>query len=413
MPWLVIGLWLVLAAGMVPLSGKLSSVTTDSAVDTLPAGAESTKVAALDDSLPGGEDSTFVFVYHRAEGITAADQAAVQGHYDTLAKRYPPKTTEAGDEDDEGSPTSLSTDRKAMTFTLDVSTGYGPPEEIVGPLRDAAKDRPSGLELEVTGPGAIDGDMDAVFDGIDEQVLLTTIAVVTLLLILTYRSPVLWIIPLVAVGAAALTAMGTVYLLVKGFGIVVNDQNSALLTILVFGVGTDYALLLIARYREALHHYENVRVAMVHALRGAAPAIVASAATVVSGLLCLLVADLNSTSGLGPIGAAGILCALVAMLTLFPAVLVVLGRRIFWPAIPRFSTAVEEKPGLWGRLGTAINRRRWVATLGSFGVLGVLALGLGATPAPCGSRTSSCPRRSRSPASPFCASTSRSSAASR
>lgn len=268
---MVIGLWLVLAAAMVPLSGKLSSVTTDSAVDTLPQlGAESTKVAALDDSLPGGEDSTFVFVYHRAEGLTAADRAAVQRHYDTLAKQYPAKTTEAGDEDDEGSPTSLSTDRKAMTFTLDVSSVYGPPEELVGPLRDAAKDRPSGLELEVTGPGAIDGDMDAVFDGIDEQVLLTTIAVVTLLLILTYRSPVLWIIPLVAVGAAALTSMGTVYLLVKGFGIVVNDQNSALLTILVFGVGTDYALLLIARYREALHHHENVRGAMVHALRGAA-----------------------------------------------------------------------------------------------------------------------------------------------
>ncbi|PJE94315.1 hypothetical protein CUT44_29075 [Streptomyces carminius] len=376
-PWLVIGLWLVLAAGMVPLSGKLSSVTTDSAVDTLPASAESTKVAALDDSLPGGDDNTFVFVYHRADGMTDADRATVERHYNTLAKRYPPKETAAAGEDDEGSPTRLSTDRKAMVFTLEVSTDYGPPEEIVGPLRDAAKDRPAGLELDVTGPGAIDGDMDAVFDGIDEQVLITTIVVVTLLLILTYRSPVLWIIPLVAVGAAALTSMGTVYLLVKGFGIVVNDQNSALLTILVFGVGTDYALLLIARYREALHHHENVRVAMVHALRGAAPAIVASAATVVAGLLCLLAADLNSTSGLGPIGAAGILCALVAMLTLFPAVLVVLGRRIFWPAIPRFSTAaVEEKPGLWGRLGTAISRRRWVATLGSLGVLGVLALGL-------------------------------------
>ncbi|CAM5276384.1 MMPL family transporter [Streptomyces pilosus] len=373
-PWLVIGLWLVLAAFAVPLSGKLSSVTTDSAADTLPAGAESTKVAVLEDSLPDGDDNTFVFVYHRAGGMTDADRATVERHYDTLAERYPPKT--AAPADDEGAPTSPSTDGKAMMFTLDVSTTYGAPEDIVGPLRDAAKDRPSGLELDVTGPGAIDGDMDAVFDGIDTQVLLTTIVVVTLLLILTYRSPVLWIIPLVAVGAAALTSMGTVYLLVKGFGIVVNDQNSALLTILVFGVGTDYALLLIARYREALHHHENVRVAMLHALRSAAPAIVASAATVIAGLLCLLVADLNSTSGLGPIGAAGILCALVAMLTLFPAVLVVLGRRIFWPAIPRFSTAVEEKPGLWGRLGAAISRRRWVATLGSLGVLGVLALGL-------------------------------------
>ncbi|WP_433302154.1 MMPL family transporter [Actinoplanes sp. CA-030573] len=378
-PWLVIGLWVALAAVMVPLSGKLSSVTTDSAVDTLPAGAESTKVAVLEDRLSGGEDSTFVFVYHRAGGMTDADRATVERQYTTLTKRYPPKATtasaDAGEGEGAGPATRKSDDGQAMMFTLQVSAAYGPPETIVGPLRDAAKDRPAGLELDVTGPAAIDGDMDAIFDGIDLQVFLTTILVVTVLLILTYRSPVLWLIPLV-VGAAALTAMATVYLLVKGFGIVVNDQNSALLTILVFGVGTDYALLLIARYRESLHHHENVRVAMVHALRGAAPAIVASAATVVAGLLCLLVADLNSTSGLGPIGAAGILCALVAMLTLFPAVLVMLGRRIFWPAIPRFGTAVAEKPGLWGRLGAAISRRRWVATLGSFGILGVLAIGL-------------------------------------
>ncbi|MEU3643272.1 MMPL family transporter [Lentzea sp. NPDC034063] len=375
-PWLVIGLWLVLTVVMGPLSGKLSSVTTDKAVDTLPANAESTKVAALEDGLPGGNDNTFVFVYHRDSGMTDADRATVERHYDTLAKRYPPKVAAPPGEDEEGPRTRPSNDGKAMMFTLDVSTTYGAPEAIVGPLRDAAKDRPGGLQLEVTGPAAVEGDMDAVFDGIDLQVLLTTIVVVTLLLIITYRSPVLWLIPLVAVGAAALTSMATVYLLVKGFGIVVNDQNSALLTILVFGVGTDYALLLIARYREALHHHENVRVAMVHALRGAAPAIVASAATVVAGLLCLLVADLNSTSGLGPIGAAGILCALVAMLTLFPALLVVLGRRIFWPAIPRFGAAVGEKPGLWVRLGATISRRRWVATLGSLGVLGVLTIGL-------------------------------------
>jgi RND superfamily putative drug exporter len=375
-PWLVIGLWMVLAAVMVPLSGKLSSVTKDRAVDALPASAESTKVAALEDRLPGGEDNTFVFVYHRAGGVTDADRAAVERHYNTFAKRYPPKVARRAGEHDEGPPTQRSKDGKAIMFTLNVSATYGDPSVLIGPLRDTAKDRPAGLELDVTGPAAIDADMDAIYDGIDVQVLLTTVVVVALLLILTYRSPVLWFIPLMAVGAAALTAMATVYLLVKGFGIVINSQNSALLTILVFGVGTDYALLLIARYREALHHHENVRVAMVHALRGAAPAIVASAATVVAGLLCLLVADLNETRGLGPIGAAGILCALVAMLTLFPAVLVVLGRRIFWPAIPRFSTAVAEKPGLWGRLGTAISRRRWVATLGSLGILGALAIGL-------------------------------------
>ncbi|MGK5684067.1 MMPL family transporter [Actinoplanes sp. URMC 104] len=345
-------------------------------MDALPAGAESTKVAVLEESLPGAEDNTFVFVYHRAGGMTDADRATVERHYDTLAKRYPPKSATSGEEDDDGPPIRPSTNGKAMMFALELSTTYGPPEELVGPLRDAAKDRPAGLQLEVTGPAAIDGDLDAVFDGIDLQVFLTTVLVVTILLILTYRSPVLWFVPLVAVGVAALTSMATVYLLVKGFGIVVDNQNSALLTILVFGVGTDYALLLIARYRESLHHHQNVRVAMVHALRGAAPAIVASAATVIAGLLCLLVADLNSIRGLGPIGAAGILCALVAMLTLFPAVLVVLGRRIFWPAIPRFGTAMQEKPGLWGRLGTAISRRRWVATLGSFTILAALCIGL-------------------------------------
>src|SRR5690349_5933409 len=134
-PWLVIGLWVALAAVMVPLSGKLSSVTTDRAVDTLPAGAESTKVAVLEDSLPGGEDNTFVFVYHRAGGLTDADRTTVGRHYDTLAKRYPPEA--ATGEDDDGPPTRPSTDGEAMMFTLDVSTTYGAPEAVVGPLRDA------------------------------------------------------------------------------------------------------------------------------------------------------------------------------------------------------------------------------------------------------------------------------------
>ncbi|WP_239153676.1 MMPL family transporter [Virgisporangium aliadipatigenens] len=376
-PWLVIGLWIALAAVMVPLSGKLGGVTKDKAVDALPASAESTKVAALEEKLPGGEENTFVFVYHRAGGVTDADRAAVERHYNAFVKRYPPKVAAPAGEEDEGPPTELSKDGKAVLFTLNVSTSYGEPAVLIGPLRDTAKDRPAGLELKVTGPAAIDADMDAVFDGIDLQVFLTTVIVVTLLLILTYRSPVLWFIPLMAVCVAALTAMATVYLLVKNFDLVINSQNSALLTILVFGVGTDYALLLIARYREALHQHENVRVAMLHALRGAAPAIIASAATVVAGLLCLLAADLNETRGLGPIGAAGIVCALVAMLTLFPAVLVVLGRWIFWPAIPRFSaTIVERKQGLWGRLGASISRRRWVATIASLGVLGVLTVGL-------------------------------------
>src|ERR1043165_1467894 len=129
-PWLVIGLWVVLAVIMGPLSGNLSSVTTDKAANTLPADAESTKVAALEDSLPGGEDNTFFFVYHRAGGVTDADRATVERHYNTLAKRYPPKVAAPAGEDDEGPPTRLSTDGRAMMFTLDVNTTYGAPETI-------------------------------------------------------------------------------------------------------------------------------------------------------------------------------------------------------------------------------------------------------------------------------------------
>jgi putative drug exporter of the RND superfamily len=132
----------------------LSSVSTNSAADTLPASAESTKVAVLEDSLPGGDDNTFVFVYHRASGMTDVDRATVERHYNTLAKRYSPKVVAPAGEDDEGPQTRPSTDGKAMMFTLDVSTAYGAPEAIVGPLRDAAKDRPAGLELDVTGPAA-------------------------------------------------------------------------------------------------------------------------------------------------------------------------------------------------------------------------------------------------------------------
>src|SRR3954468_5856738 len=131
-PWLVIGLWVALAAVMVPLSGKLSSVTTDSAANTLPASAESTKVAVLEDSLPGGEDTTFLFVYHRDGGMTAADRATVERQYKTLDKRYPTKVTAAAGGKDEGPATRPSTDGKAMMFTLQVSATYGAPEAIVG-----------------------------------------------------------------------------------------------------------------------------------------------------------------------------------------------------------------------------------------------------------------------------------------
>ncbi|WP_307831365.1 MMPL family transporter [Nucisporomicrobium flavum] len=372
----MIGLWIVLAVVVGPFAAKLSSVTSDKVVDTLPASAESTRVAAIEDSQPDGDAETFVFLYHRDGALTAADRSAAERHYRDLVKRYPAKNSTPAPDDEEQSPLMLAEDGKAVMFTLEVSASYGGPEDLVGPLREAATDRPAGLKLHVTGPGGVDGDLDAVFEGLDVKVFLTTVLVVAVLLILTYRSPVLWFVPLLAVGVAAFVSMATVYWLVRTFGIVVNDQNSAILTILVFGVGTDYALLLIARYRETLHQYESVWAAMVHAWRRTVPAILASAGTVVAGMMCLLAADLNSTSGLGPVGAVGVICALLAMVTLFPAMLVLLGRRVFWPFVPRFGAELTRRAGVWGRIGRFIDRRRWLAVLGSFAVLGALAVGL-------------------------------------
>ncbi len=231
----------------------------------------------------------------------------------------------------------------------------------IADARDLLADRPDGLNAYVTGPTAIGADMDEVFDAVDAKLMLATAVVVAVLLILTYRSPLLWLVPLTAVGVAAITSMGAVYALTQIFDFTITSMSSALLIVLVFGAGTDYALLLVSRYREELHHHERPIDAMLAALRGAGPAILASAATVVAGLLCLLAADLNSTSGLGPVGAAGIGSALLVMLTLFPALLVVLGRRVFWPFVPRLGVEAHtsrSRVGSARRAGRSPPRRQ-------------------------------------------------------
>ena len=136
----------------------------------------------------------------------------------------------------------------------------------------------------------------------------------------------------------------------------INGQSSSIMSVLVLGAGTDYALLLVARYREELHHTADKHEAMRTALASAGPAIFASAATVIAALLCLMIAKVNGTSGLGPIAAIGVACAALSMLTLLPALLTIFGRRAFWPFVPHTpETAPEREPGL--RPGPAADRR--------------------------------------------------------
>ncbi|MDQ6686214.1 MAG: MMPL family transporter, partial [Actinomycetota bacterium] len=201
--------------------------------------------------------------------------------------------------------------------------------------------------------------------------------VVIVILLFTYRSPVLWLLPVISAGVALTTAQGVIYLLAKYAGLTVNGQSQGILTVLVFGAGTDYALLLVARYREELRRHEDRHEAMAFALHRAAPAIVASSLTVVLGMLCLLFATMNSTRGLGPVAAIGIGVGLLVMITLLPALLVITGRWIFWPVRPTFGTVDQTTRGLWARVGRRIAvrpRAVWVTTVV---LLAIACLGMG------------------------------------
>jgi RND superfamily putative drug exporter len=218
-----------------------------------------------------------------------------------------------------------------------------------------------------------------VFKSIDGTLLYTTLAVVVVILLLTYRSPVLWLLPVVSAGVALFAAQAVVYLLADHAGLTVNSQSAAILTVLVFGASTDYALLLVARYREELRRHEDRHEAMAVALQRAAPAIIASAATVAIGMLCMTIAKMNPTKGMGPVNAVGIVVGLLAMTTLLPALLVIVGRWVFWPARPAYGTTDPTSRGIWSRVGNAVALRPrtvWIATALALGALAFAVIGM-------------------------------------
>src|SRR5262249_51408564 len=195
-----------------------------------------------------------------------------------------------------------------------------------------------------------------IFTGIDSTLLYATLAVVIILLLLTYRSPVLWILPVVSAGVALTAAEAVIYLLTQ-HGLTVNGQSAGMLIVLVLGAGTGYGLRTGAGYGADLRRHADRLEAMAVALRRAGPAIIASAATVIAGMLCLLAAESADISGLGPVAATGIGAGLLAMVTLLPALLVTAGRWIFWPARPRCGSGEATTRGFCARVPRLISRR--------------------------------------------------------
>ena len=223
----------------------------------------------------------------------------------------------------------------------------------------------SAIESHVTGPGGIFADLFGAFGSIDTRLLQTTLIVVAIILIVVYRSPILWIIPLFTAGTALGLATMIVYYLAKADLIDLNGQTQGILDVLVLGAATDYALLLISRYREELHHHESRFEAMKIAWRGVVEPILASGSTVIAGLMVLLLSDLSSNRGLGPVGSIGIASSMLAALTLLPALLVIFGRWVFWPKIPKHGAEDEKLSGIWSKVGSLVERRPkrvWIST---------------------------------------------------
>lgn len=361
--WLVLAAWLILVMALGPLAGKLGDVEDSSANAFLPRGAES---AQVNTELERFRDDTVLpaVVVYTGEGanerVAAADRAAFA------------EFTAEGEQVSRPVP---SDDGEARLVMVPMSTDEGGLTDKVEELRDiAGANAPPGVDVEVGGPAASLTDQVAVFDTLDSTLMIATGTVVAVLLLITYRSPILWLFPLVSVGfAAVLTQVGT-YLLAKYAGLPVDPQSAGVLMVLVFGVGTDYALLLSARYREELHRQEDRHKAMGTALRRSGPAILASAGTIAAGLACLAFADINSSRSLGLVGSVGVICAFLAMITVLPALLVAAGRWVFWPFVPRHGTPARKARTVWSRIGAAVARRpRW-SWMMSVAVTGVLAL---------------------------------------
>ncbi len=365
--WVVLFLWAVAVGVAAPFALRIGSAESNDILALLPSRAPSTEVLRLQRQFPSGRYLDAIVVFRRDSGLTQADLAQIG----STAKRV-----EGANIQGTGTIGSVITspDGKAALFVVPVAPSQ---ESLVSAVADLRRMAPSGhgLSSEVTGTAAFNADLFSSFAGVDAKLLVVTATLVIILLLITYQSPFLWAIPLVGVSFAIVLADAIVYGLARS-GLTVTGESVGLLTVVVFGAGTDYALLLTARYREELRRHQSRHDAMATALRAAAPSLLSSAATVAAALSCLLVASFNVSRSFGVVGAIGVATALLAMLTVYPALLVTCSRRVFWPRIPRTGSIEPTRRGVWARIGSSLSRHPRPFWLGTAALLGTLAFGV-------------------------------------
>lgn len=359
--------------------GKLGEVQKNDNASYLPASAESTKVSDELAQFIKVETVPGFLVFHRDSGLTDADKAAVGAALGAV------RNVPGVDKDAITAPQYSADGTTASILAPLVAKDNG--ASVAGDkLATAEKDAlaaakqglPEGLAVHPAGPGGLLVAFIDAFGGLDGALLGSAFGVVILILLVVYRSPVLWFFPLFsAVLALGLSSM-IIYFLAKNDVLTLTGQSQGILSVLVLGAGTDYALLLISRYREELHEYPNRYDAMIKAWRESAPAIFASAATVIIGLLCLSFSQLRSNQSLGPVAAIGIACTLLVMMTFLPVALAAAGRWVFWPRKPRVDHEADlATHGLWGRISALIGRRHRPAWIGALVLLLLCLAGIG------------------------------------
>src|SRR6478752_2283652 len=384
-PAVLVLAWLAIAGVGGPTFGRLSEVSSNDQASFLPAGAEATEAADWQAKFRNSKEIPAVIVVESDSAFTPAqlrETAALKGKLEAL---------QAGSTVIGPIP---SEDAKAVQFVVPIASS-AEVKTVVKELRNEVRaSAPAGMQTFVTGPAGLTADLVSAFAGIDGILLLVALGAVFLILLIVYRSLLLPIAVLFTSVFALCAAILLVFGMAKLGWIQLNGQSQGILSILVIGAATDYALLYVARFREALTHTTNRTAAALTAWKAAWEPILASGATVIIALLCLLFSDLNSNKALGPVAAAGILCSLFAALTLLPAMMALLGRAAFWPFRPKLLPETEREPelvtglegqkGLWGATGSLVSRRPrtvWIASVllllvASAGVLQLKANGV-------------------------------------
>ncbi|HEX5994740.1 MAG TPA: MMPL family transporter [Jiangellales bacterium] len=354
LPGVLVLIWLTVGGVAGPYAGKLAEVQVNDRTAFLPDDAESTKVA---DALSAVQDDAslsaiVVIEYGRAlddVDLSEADELARQiGEIDAVTESP--------------SAPAPSEDGLAVQIAVPVD-GTEDVAETVAQIRDVVQG--AGQQAFVTGPAGFAADLSDAFGNIDGLLLLVALSAVLVILLIVYRSPLLPVLVLSSAVLALTAASAIVYALADRDVLTLNGQSQGIMFILVVGAATDYALLLVARFREALREQRSGYRAMAIAVRRALPPILASGGTVILGVLCLLASSLDSNRSLGPVAAIGITMAMTASLTFLPAVLALLGRAVFWPFAPRHGESDAGRVGVWGRIARLVGsrpRQVWVVT---------------------------------------------------